>query len=260
MTPDLNIVAKGKGIPLIFQHGLTANVQQIVKLLGGLERFQLLSLDCPGHGNSLLPKNYTPSFSRYADEVIGFLDRQEVKTAIFGGLSMGSGIALNIALRFPERVKALILLRPAWLDYGEPENLKILLSAADFIEVENGSLQFQKLASYQDMASRLPNAAASVMGVFSESQQPTLPTVIKNMVADKPLQKMSDLTKVNMPCLILGNDNDPLHPFEMAEKIHERIKGSGLVKLTSRYLDNDLYRMEVRENISIFTAQIRTQL
>ena len=247
---SLNYISQGTGLPLIFQHGLTANVNQASSLLGGLEGIHLFSIDCPGHGSTELPNGYTPSFNNYADTVITFMDQLNIDQAIFGGISMGSGISINIALRYPDRVKALILVRPAWVDQTGPENLKILLPGAELIGKPDGKAQFQQLPEFKDIV--LPTVAQSVLGVFAEDQQPALSKVIKHMVGDRPFQSMEQLYGIKVPCLILGNDHDPLHPFEMAKKIHQYIGGSVLRKLTSRYIDNDLHREQVRECIQEF--------
>ena len=256
----INYISQGSGITFVFQHGLTASANQIEKLLGGLDGIHILSIDCPGHGKTILPSDYLPSFDNYADNVIEFLNDQGIEKAFFGGLSMGSGIALNIAIRHPEKVQALVLHRPAWLDEGYPENLRILLPGAEMIGQPNAVSEFQKLTEYDEMNSEIPQAAASVLGIFNPEQQSDLPKVIRQMIADRPFNHMSDLEKLKVPCLILGNDDDPLHPFTMAVQIHNRIKGSKLVKLTSRYINNEVHRTEVRENISTFVQQLRNDL
>ena len=47
-----------------------------------------------------------------SDELISVADAQKYKTMILGGSSMGSGTAIHCAVKFPERVKALILVTP----------------------------------------------------------------------------------------------------------------------------------------------------
>ena len=54
----------------------------------------------------------TYSFDTFADHVVALMDHLGIERCHLGGLSMGSAIALNIALRYPDRFKKLILLRP----------------------------------------------------------------------------------------------------------------------------------------------------
>ena len=258
MISNINCISQGNGVPLAFQHGLTANINQVANLLGGLERIHLLSIDCPGHGSTELPDGYTPSFDHYSDEVIRLLDQLGIDQAIFGGISMGSGIAINIALRYPDRVRALVLVRPAWLDQSNPENLQILLPAAELLNTAEGKTRFKQLDEFRDIS--MDSVAQSVLGVFSPDQQPGLAKVIKHMVGDRPFVSMDELKSIIVPCLILGNDDDLLHPYNMAEKIHESIRGSVLRKLTSRYIDDDLHRKQVRENIQQFILENKLHL
>ncbi len=258
VSANLNYISQGEGFPLVFQHGLTASVDQVVGLLGGLQGCHLLSIDCPGHGKSKLPKSYTPSFDAYADEIVKLLDQKGMGPAIFGGISMGSGIAINIALRYPHRVQALVLVRPAWLDYPDPKNLQILLLAAELLNTAEGETRFKQLDEFRDIT--LDSVAQSVLGVFSPDQQPGLAKVIKHMVGDRPFASMEELKSINVPCLILGNDDDPLHPYNMTEKIHQTIQGSVLRKLTSRYIADDLHQMQVRKNIQRFFKENKLHL
>ena len=252
---ELNIhhISKGNGLPLVFQHGLTANVAQVQALLGGMEGVRLLSIDCPGHGKTELPSDYLLSFNHYADEVIGFLESQHIHRAVFGGISMGSGIALNIALRYPDKVSGLILVRPAWLDKSDPENLQILLLAAKLLNEAEGETQFRQLPQFASI--ELATVAQSILGVFADNQQPGLEKVIDRMVGDRPFVSMDELNDIKVPCLVVGNDHDPLHPYEMAEKISGAIEGSSLEKLTSRYIDNDMHIEQVRSSVKKFLKE-----
>ena len=250
MQPDINGISLGEGTALLFQHGLTANIGQAKGLFAGISGVRLLSIDCPGHGSSPLPVDYHPSFDHYADDVIGFLDRTGISKAIFGGISMGSGIAVNIALRYAERVRGLFLVRPAWLDQPNPQNLRILIPAAELRHQPDGQQVFCELKQFQDI--RPEGAAQSVLGVFSPEQQPELSLVIASMVKDRPFTSLEKLREIKVPTMVIGNDQDPLHPFAMAEKISQSIPGSVLRKVTSRYIDNSKHSEQLRTLLKDF--------
>jgi pimeloyl-ACP methyl ester carboxylesterase len=256
MNFKYNCFSEGQGIPLLFQHGLTANLHQIQSLLEELPGVQLCGIDCPGHGQSKL-NGFDPSFDNYADEVIRFLDFLKLDSAVLGGLSMGSGIAVNISLRYPKRVKGLILHRPAWLEKVDPDNLIILKQALSFMGKSDGESEFRSTQAFQKINNDLPAAAKSVMGIFSNTQQDDLPIVINKMVGDSPFKSMDDLKNINVPCLILANEDDPLHPFYIAEIMHEKIDGSSLKKITSRYIEGILHKTQVRDHILTFINQVK---
>ena len=253
MNGEINFIGRGEGLPVVFQHGLTANIEQTAALLQDMPGIHLVSIDCPGHGKSKLSAGYQPSFHNYADEVVGLMDRQGIAKAVFGGISMGSGISINIALRYPHRVLGLILVRPAWLDRVNPENLQVLLTAAKFMGKTGGKEEFRSMQDFLDIEP--PAAAQSVLGVFSPDQQPGLAQVIRAMVGDRPFSKMEQLGEIDVPTLVIGNDQDPLHPYAMAEKIQQTIPGSVLRKVTSRYIADPLHTTQVRKSIQEFLKE-----
>ena len=167
---------------------------------------------------------------------------------------MGAGISLNAALRHSSRVQALILVRPAWLDEKTPDNLKILVDAARLIAKDGGRQQFEKLPQFTAIRDLLPNAAKSVLGVFAPEQRREIPKVLEAMVNDCPFPDLRQLERLQLPTLIIGNHDDPLHPFEMAEKLAGVIPGSRLEQVISRYVDDAAHREHVREIVTDFLS------
>lgn len=248
----INYHCQGQGVPFIFQHGLASNLDQPQKLLAGIGNIKLISMDCPGHGSSPLPKNTQPSFRFYADQLMILMEILKVKKAILGGISMGAGIALNTALRYPDKVSALVLVRPAWLDRGKPENLEILLEASRYINLQNGLQEFSGGNSMRTLQEKLPLAAQSVLGVFDPSQREEISLVLESMVKDHPFDNLSALDHIDIPCLIIGNEDDPLHPLELAEQIHQHIPGSQMHQIISRYLDDVQHGVAINKIVSKF--------
>lgn len=246
----------GSGKPFHFQHGLGSHLLQPQSLLAGLDGVRLLSMDCPGHGQAMLPADTLPSFDFYADQLVALMDQLDIDQALFGGISMGAGISTNIALRYPDRVRGLVLVRPAWLDQKTPDNLAILVDAAQWIGKDNGLERFCESADFVAIQQRLPKAAQSILGVFAETQRPEIPTVLKAMVNDAPFADLNALQNIDVPCLLIGNEDDPLHPYEMAEVMHQKINNSKIIKVPSRYLDDKQHREVVHQNVTKFITNL----
>jgi len=58
--------------------------------------------------------------------------------------------------------------------------------------------------------------------------------------------------EIEKPCLIIGSEDDPLHPFRMAEIIHENIRESTIHKVISRYINNPKHISQVRKHVNKF--------
>ena len=70
--------------------------------------FKVIAVDIRGYGRS--DKPMTPfSLREMADDVLGVCRDEDIKEAILGGVSVGSGMALVLGLDHPEMFKALIL-------------------------------------------------------------------------------------------------------------------------------------------------------
>ncbi|HEX6545475.1 MAG TPA: alpha/beta hydrolase, partial [Bryobacteraceae bacterium] len=106
----------GTGRPFIFQHGLGADSRQTFDLLLELPGTRLVAMDARAHGTSDVGPEEDIGFDTFGGDLRGLFDALEISEAVIGGLSMGAGISLNFALKFPEMVSALILVRPAWVD------------------------------------------------------------------------------------------------------------------------------------------------
>lgn len=100
----------GQGDVIVFTHGNSLFHGQWQPQVDEFTRtHRVIVWDVRGHGKSTLPPGEVDpeSFSR---DLIGLLDALKIKTAVLCGLSMGGHISLQAAVRYPERVRALVLI------------------------------------------------------------------------------------------------------------------------------------------------------
>ena len=74
--------------------------------------FNVLLIDLRGHGKSKSPiyekiKSY--SFDVISDEVVDFLEHLKIKNSHFVGISLGTIVIREIAERYPEKIKSMIM-------------------------------------------------------------------------------------------------------------------------------------------------------
>lgn len=117
----------GKGTPtLIFIHGWCSNIRHWEPQARAFSRkHRVVRVDLRGHGRSDAPaKGYT--IRGFADDVAALARSLRVRSAVVVGHSMGGPVALELAKRHRERVRALVLVdstlvwSPATVAASEP--------------------------------------------------------------------------------------------------------------------------------------------
>ena len=99
----------GAGEPLVLLHGNGESGAYFQKQMPALSaRYHVFAPDTRGHGQS--PRGTAPfTLSQFADDLCAFFDEHGIDKAHLLGFSDGGNIALLFTLRYPSRVKSLIL-------------------------------------------------------------------------------------------------------------------------------------------------------
>jgi len=241
IIPQLTI--QGEGQPFIWLHGMLNSVESdsIYSLVDINPLSNQIHLIRYNYCDKSISGDYT--WDTLTNELISVADSQNLNQMILGGTSMGSGIALHAAVRFPERVKALVLVTPppAWeMREGVKAVYKKIASKVNPVAIP----EFLKrmILINQD----LPE--------FFEHENPgTRQRLIENRLGFNPqyyyqiymggafsdMPSRNQIAKIQIPTLIVALPNDVNHPLEMAEELHSLIAGSELVVVSdySGYLN-----------------------
>lgn len=242
-TPSLYI--QGSGQPLIWMHGMLNSVDSdSVYSLINFEKLssqaQLIRYDACDRSSS---GDY--SWNGLVQELTDIMHGVHSETVILGGVSMGSGTALYTAIRNPEKVKALILVTPppAWEVRAATQALyeKIALKARpdhlpDFLK--------RIIQRNQDppefFEQHFPGTREKLLKLRM-SFDPAYYYSIYHGGAISDFPEREELSRLNIPTLIVGDPNDPGHPIEVAEEMHSLIPDSELFYVSDY---NDYLRLQ----------------
>lgn len=217
---------------LVLIHGLLMNRHMFERLGPALaERGnRVICVDLLGHGASDQPEDLRlysmPLFSR---QVSALLDHLEVGQAVVGGTSLGANVALELAVREPERVKALFIEMPV-LDNA------LAAVAAFFAPVLLGTRVGRPLFEVTSrIASLIPRTTFLLdIGLDWVRRRPG-PTVavLEGLLLGETAPHREERRQIAQPALVVGHPRDPLHPFSDSGMLLEELPGASLIEANS---------------------------
>lgn len=229
---------------IIFVHGLGSYLPAWKKNIEGLKNdFRTIAIDLPGYGKSSKELHTgTPEF--YADVLVQFMDKLGIEKASISGHSMGGQAAITMALKYPDRVKNLILVAPSGIEEfteGQKEWFREVMTVQSVKLTPVNALRANVYANFYNM----PEDAEFMITdriAFRDAEQfenycYTVVQSVKGMV-DQPVEHLLD--RITQPTLIVFGENDNLIPNpylnpgfsrEIGEKGKKLIPDSELVMI-----------------------------
>jgi pimeloyl-ACP methyl ester carboxylesterase len=246
----------GEGMPVLWQHGLGADRTQPAEVFPAIPGIRRLTLECRGHGNSELGDASRLSIANFAADAIALLDHLRIRQAIVGGISLGAALSMRLAAQYPERVAGLILARPAWV-VGPSATMAPYLAIAALLEefgAHEGALRFQASACLAAVAAVSPDNAVSLKSFFSQPSPANTIALLSTIPSDSPGIDAETIAGIRVPVLIVGNDQDFVHPLAYAERLQQILPHANLRVITSKSINKDQYRREFREALGWFLS------
>ena len=226
----------GAGTPLVLAYGIGGNADLWdVNVPALAARHRLILWEPRGHARSDSPEDPAKySFHRWALDLKGLLDHLRLRKAHVGGLSLGGGIATRFTLRFPARVRSLIVTNSSSAA-GLPLSVESLLMRARSIEITltkgMDAMADFAMAENPNVAARLeldPGAREEFYAYYRRLTPIGYANALRALLAMDHIT--GELPKIRVPVLLVGGDRDPsLGPMKV---MHRKIKGSRLVVLS----------------------------
>lgn len=203
---DLHHEIRGEGPPLVLLHGafMTIETNWATSLAELARSNRVIAVELQGHGRSA-DRDGALRHETMADDVVRLLDRLGVEKASVLGYSMGGNVALQMALRHPERVERLVVVSAAASDKGLAAGHKEMVGhlSADMFAGTPIVAAYQKLSPKPDFA--------ALVGKVKELEL-------------MPFDWIADLKAVKAPVLLIAGDADVVTLGHLAE-MHAALGG-----------------------------------
>lgn len=253
---DFHYNSMGSGPTVVLCHGLTGDLGAPQALVGELPGHRLIVVDARAHGlTQPLGAESDLNFAQFARDLRALLDHLEIDRAVVGGISMGAAIATRFAIDAPERVRGLVLIRPAWLDTPYPANLEPLVLAARLFE-KHGPVHWQDIFErqrlFQVVQAREPELIELLRHQFDTPQKIERRARLTRIPGDCPLKVWREVFNLRSPAVVIGSENDWLHPIEIADTWASRLPNSTLRVAATKCRDFQQHACDVRAHLREF--------
>ena len=212
----LNYSDDGPGPVVVLLHGFTLDHtmwEAQRETLGSI--YRVIAPDLRGHGRSAAPEGIYP-IDDLADDVVELLDNLKIsEPVVLGGLSMGGYVALSIAVRYPKRLRGLMLLNTrAAADMPETaqlrEELALQVDATGDVTPVVATM-LPKLFGPTTLARR-GDLVERTGAVMRRSPARGVSGSLRGM-AIRP-DRVADLRRISLPTLVMAGSADSLIPVE----------------------------------------------
>jgi 3-oxoadipate enol-lactonase len=207
----------GSGEPVtVAAHGFGASVAETRPLLGGVAGRRVF-YPARGHDGAV-PAPF--GYRDLGDDLLRVADEYGASRAL--GVSMGAGALLSLLSRAPERFDRVVAFLPAALDRTRTDEavrrldeLVTALDQEDAAEVQRLVLAEVPSALHGEpaVAAYVGSRAAFLLGA------PGVAVAVRALAGPAPVEDRASLEAVSAEVLVLAQEDDPLHPVQVAREL-----------------------------------------
>lgn len=218
---------------LVFLHGLLMDAQMNRRLANDLadRGNKVVLLDLPGHGRSDKPRHASAHrMDSYADYVVALLDELGLDQAVIGGVSLGANVTLQVAVKAPRRVRAMVVEMPV-LEWAVPGAALIFLPL--LLGVHYAASVARAVAA---VARRVPRTRIGVLDSFVTTltlEPEESAAVLHGMLVGPITPTYEERHAIEAPTLVIGHKVDFIHPFTDADHLARQLTHARLLEARS---------------------------
>ncbi|MBI3357019.1 MAG: alpha/beta hydrolase [Nitrospirae bacterium] len=238
----LSTLEAGIGDPVIFVHGVVTTSNIFPKYLSAYSPdFRGIAVELRGYGDSQKPPTGF-TIEQFSKGLIALADKLGIEKPVWVGVSMGGMILQQLALDYPDRVRALVLVSTTDGAMVLDKDLPTIGNPRDFREVSKNIIVESfppgtPSALYQPLLDRIPTWNGTVL-------REALTSMAHANVHGR-------ISKITAPTLVVVGVKDDVATPAIAQGIHSQIPGAQLVEFDTGHFmmaeDPDRFRTVVGE-------------
>ncbi|MEC4890112.1 MAG: alpha/beta hydrolase [Nitrospira sp.] len=221
---SLSILEAGAGEPIIFVHGVVTTSNIFPAYLSAYSPdFRGIAVDLRGYGDSEKPAGGF-TIKQFSKDLIALADALGIEKPVWVGVSMGGMILQQLAIDYPDRVRALVLVSTTDGAMVLDKDLPTIGNPRDFRDVSRNIIVESfppgtAPALYQPLLDRIPTWNA---------------TVLREALTDMARANVhGQIAQITAPTLVVVGAKDEVATPAIARGIQSQIAGARLVEFNT---------------------------
>ncbi|MGL2965243.1 alpha/beta fold hydrolase [Flavobacterium sp. XGLA_31] len=193
---------------VVLLHGALGSAENFTILAQLLQpNFEVFTLNFEGHGQNHSPQNIL-TIEGFAQQVLAFLDENNIETINVFGYSMGGYVGLYLAKNHPERITKLFTL------------------ATKLQWTPEGSQKEAALLNPETIKEKVPKFASALKIRHGENWETLLRQTAAMMLGlgQSPVLKNADFAQISLPVLMAVGDKDAMVSFEETIAVYRQLE------------------------------------
>jgi len=232
----LHAMQEGSGRVIVMLHGGGADHRACLPVVARLSaHYRVILPDLRGSGRSRCADPLT--WDRLADDVSAVMDHIGAGHAVVGGISMGTGVALRFARRYPQRTAGLVTLAPVYR--GEELGLTEYQAAMfALLGPILASARREGVEAFRPLYQKSSAMEAYFDGMIGSLDLASFIATNQFMASGaQPFRSVADLESIDVPAL-LAPGGDRMHPPEISDLYAARIRRCATIDLSEKTDDD----------------------
>ncbi len=215
----LNLQIQGEGFPILCLHGHPGSHQCMSVFTDYLSRrFQTLTPDLRGYGQSRVSQSF--QMQDHLIDLENLLDQLNIQHCLILGWSLGGILALELALKFPQRITGLILVATAAYPRGSHPPITLLdniytglagiinwfIPGWDWNINTFGKRSLFRYLIQQHTPTAYQYLAREALPAYLQTSR--YATQALNQALRARYNRQADLDQIQCPCLVLAGEAD----------------------------------------------------
>ncbi|KAM3115500.1 alpha/beta fold hydrolase [Phormidesmis sp. 146-33] len=215
----LNVLVEGEGFPILCLHGHPGTGRSLSVFTQHLsKRFQTIAPDLRGYGDSQTQQDFL--MIDHLTDLEEVLDRYNISRCLVLGWSLGGILAIELALKFPDRVSGLILVATSARPWGDHPPISLQDNVFTGIAAILNRLQpgwkwnietFGKRSLFRHLVQQQTPATYEYLAneaMYAYLRTSGAATRALSVALRQGYNRLPELEKIQCPCLVMAGEKD----------------------------------------------------